>query len=75
MLLSYFIGQRYYPIAYPIRQMSIYVVLTVVLFLSMQFANRELPLWLSLIVNTLLIAVFVLYLVKKDLPLRSLQRQ
>ena len=25
MLLSYFIGQRYYPIAYPIRQMSAYV--------------------------------------------------
>ena len=72
MLLSYFIGQRYYPIAYPIRQMSAYVLLTLVLFMAMQYAGSVLPLWASLIVNTLLIAVFVAYLVKKDFPISSL---
>ena len=72
MLLSYFIGQRYYPIAYPIRQMSAYVILTVVLFLAMQYANSILPVWATLIVNTLLIIVFAAYLVKKDFPLSSL---
>ena len=72
MLLSYFIGQRYYPIAYPIRQMSAYVLLTLALFMAMQYAGSVLPLWASLIVNTLLIAVFVAYLVKKDFPLSSL---
>ena len=72
MLLSYFIGQRYYPIAYPIRQMSAYVLLTIVLFLAMQYANSILPLWPALIANTLLIAVFAAYLVKKDFPLSSL---
>lgn len=72
MLLSYFIGQRYYPIAYPIRQMSAYVLLTLVLFMAMQYAGSVLPLWASLIVNTLLIAVFAAYLVKKDFPLSSL---
>lgn len=72
MLLSYFIGQRYYPIAYPIRQMSAYVLLTLVLFMAMQYAGSVLPLWASLIVNTLLIAVFVAYMVKKDFPLSSL---
>ena len=72
MLLSYFIGQRYYPIAYPIRQMSAYVLLTLVLYMAMQYAGSVLPLWASLIVNTLLIAVFVAYLVKKDFPLSSL---
>ena len=72
MLLSYFIGQRYYPIAYPIRQMSAYVLLTIVLFLAMQYANSILPLWAALIFNTLLIAVFAAYLVKKDFPLSSL---
>ena len=72
MLLSYFIGQRYYPIAYPIRQMSAYVLLTIVLFLAMQYANSTLPLWAALIANTLLIAVFAAYLVKKDFPLSSL---
>ena len=72
MLLSYFIGQRYYPIAYPIRQMSVYVLLTLVLFMAMQYAGSVLPLWASLIVNTLLIAVFAAYMVKKDFPLSSL---
>ena len=72
MLLSYFIGQRYYPIAYPIRQMSAYVLLTIVLFLAMQYANSILPLWTALIANTLLIVVFAVYLVKKDFPLSSL---
>ena len=72
MLLSYFIGQRYYPIAYPIRQMSAYVLLTIVLFLAMQYANSILPIWAALIVNTLLIIVFAAYLVKKDFPLSSL---
>ncbi len=72
MLLSYFIGQRYYPIAYPIRQMSAYVLLTLVLFMAMQYAGSVLPLWASLIVNTLLIAVFAAYMVKKDFPLSSL---
>ena len=72
MLLSYFIGQRYYPIAYPIRQMSAYVLLTIVLFLAMQHADSILPLWAALIANTLLIAVFAAYLVKKDFPLSSL---
>ena len=72
MLLSYFIGQRYYPIAYPIRQMSAYVLLTLVLFMAMQYAGSVLPLWASLIVNTMLIAVFAAYMVKKDFPLSSL---
>ena len=72
MLLSYFIGQRYYPIAYPIRQMSAYVLLTIVLFLAMQYANSILPVRAALIVNTLLIIVFAAYLVKKDFPLSSL---
>ena len=72
MLLSYFIGQRYYPIAYPIRQMSQYVILTIILFVGMQYASNMLPLWIALIVNTLLIAVFAAYLIKKDFPLSSL---
>lgn len=72
MLLSYFIGQRYYPIAYPIVQMSKYVIFTVILFIGIQYANNILPVWSALIVNTLLIALFAAYIVKKDFPLSSL---
>ena len=72
MILSYFIGQRYYPIAYPLKDMAIYLILTILLFAGIQMANYSLTLWAALAVNTLLIGVFMAYLVKKDFPLSSL---
>ena len=72
MLLSYFVGQKKYPIDYPIKEMMVYVALTAVLTAGMTAANRLLPMGASLAVNTLLILVFVAYLVKRDFPLSGL---
>jgi O-antigen/teichoic acid export membrane protein len=71
MLLSYFIGQRYYKINYPLGDMAIYVIVTLVLYAAMT-QTGELPLWGQLAVNTLLIAVFMALIVKRDFPLSSL---
>ena len=72
MVLSYFIGQHYYPIAYPIKEMARYVVLAMVIYVGISFSNDQLPLWGAIVVNTLLILLFTGYLVKKDFPLISL---
>ena len=72
MILSYFIGQRYYPITYPIKDMAIYLILTIILFIGIQYANNTLPLWTALIVNTLLIGIFTAFIIKRDFPLSSL---
>jgi len=72
MLLSYFVGQKKYPIDYPVKEMMVYVALTAVLTTGMTAANRLLPMGASLAVNTLLILVFVAYLVKRDFPLSGL---
>ena len=72
MLLSYAIGQRYYPIAYPIREMAVYCLLALVLFFGMTAARSALPLWASLAANTLLVGVFVVYIVRRDFPLHQL---
>ena len=72
MLLSYFVGQKKYPIDYPVKEMMVYVALTAVLTAGMTAANRLLPMGASLAVNTLLILVFVAYLVKRDFPLNGL---
>lgn len=72
MLLSYFVGQKKYPIDYPVKEMMVYVALTAVLTAGMTTANRLLPMGASLTVNTLLILVFVAYLVKRDFPLSGL---
>ena len=72
MTLSYIVGQRKYPIAYPIGRCLSYVVLAVVLCVGMLLANNYLSMGLAVAANTLLIAVFAVYLVKRDFPLRSL---
>ena len=72
MVLSYLVGQKKYPINYPVRQIMVYVGLTAVLSLGMTQANQWLPMAASLVVNTLLLLVFVAYLVHHDFPLSSL---
>lgn len=72
MLLSYFVGQRYYPISYPLRRIFSYVALAAVLYAGMALANSRLPLAAAVAVNTLLIAVFVAYTVRRDFPLSAL---
>ena len=72
MLTSYFVGQRHYPINYPVRQIMAYVALAAVLYFGMDYANSHLPTWAALCVNTALLCVFAAYLVKCDFPLGSL---
>ena len=71
MLLSYFIGQRYYRIDYPLKDISFYVVVAFILFGFMR-AAADWPVVASLAFNTLLVLGFVALIVKRDLPLRSL---
>lgn len=72
MVLSYFFGQKYYPIAYPLKSIFGYTLLAIVLFAGMTASNRYLPMLPALLVNTLLLVVYVAYIIKKDLPLSSL---
>lgn len=72
MVLSYFFGQKYYPIRYPLGEITRYVVLAAVLFAAISVSNAWLPTVGALAVNTLIIAVFAAVIVKRDLPLGSL---
>lgn len=72
-LLSYFIGQRKYPIRYDVRGMAVYLVLAAVLYAaSVGIGQAGLPVAVRLLLNTVLLLLFVAYLVKKDLPLKQL---
>lgn len=72
MVVSYFAGQKYYPIQYPLRDIAFYILLSTLLFVLMSQANARLPLWAALLVNSALLLVFVGVIVKRDLPLKSL---
>ena len=72
MFVSYFVGQRYYPISYPIASIMSYVALAVVLFAAISWSNAKLPMPAPLALNTLFIIVFAAVIVRRDFPLASL---
>ena len=72
MILSYIVGQKMYPIRYPMRNILTYVALAAACFFVMTTFNDVLTTAGALAVNTLLIALFVAYIIKFDFPLRQL---
>ncbi len=72
MLLSHFVGQKYYPIAYPLKSIAAYVAITALFFAAMTLTPREWPLWLRLGINTGCILLFVAHVLYHDLPPASL---
>ena len=72
MVTSYFVGQKYYPLDYPLKDIFLYIVLAALAFVVMMMLRESQPLWLSLTVNTLLILAFLMFIIKRDLPLNRL---
>lgn len=73
MLLSYFVGQHFYPIHYPLKSIGVYVLITLLFFGIMQCAALYVPsLWLRLLINTGCILLFVAHTVHYDFPLSNL---
>ena len=72
MLISYVVGQKYYPIDYPLKDIGIYVTLALVAFFVMTVVRDSQPLWFSLAVNTAFVLLFVTVIIKRDLPLSKL---
>ena len=71
MLLSYFVGQKKYPIAYDLKSIGTYVLLAAVLYVIGEWLPVE-NLFLRLSLRTVLLFVFITYVVKKDLPLSQI---
>ena len=72
MVLSYLVGQRKYPINYPLKSIGVYVAITALFYFLMTLSNDNLPEWAALAVNTALVLAFIGHIVYHDLPLKSL---
>jgi O-antigen/teichoic acid export membrane protein len=73
MLLSYFVGQKKYPIEYDIKGISSYVVLTILLFCIMTcvpWTNEV----VEVIGNTCLIIFYLYIVLKKGMPHDTISR-
>ena len=75
MVLSYLVGQKKYPINYPLKSIAVYVAITALFYVCMNLANEHLPQLWALAVNTLLILMFVGHIVYHDLPLKKILKR
>ena len=66
MLLSYIVGQKQYPINYPVKDIALYVMLILVLYYGIKLSNERMTIVPALICNTVLIIVFVGFTLKKE---------
>ena len=53
---------------FQLKDMALYVLLTLVIFIGMNYANELLPVWGAIGVNTLLLLIFAGVIVVRDLP-------
>ena len=67
MLLSYFVGQRIYPIPYPIRSMAAYTVLTAAFYYAITCIPADAPVWLHLGISTALILILAAIIYWKEI--------
>ncbi len=71
MLASYFVGQRLYPIHYDLGSALRYTLLTVGLYVvALTVPIESLP--LRLVFRTVLLGIFIVYLLRHDLPLSEI---
>ncbi len=77
MVLSYVIGQKKAPIPYDLKAIGLYTLLTLVL-MGIYYALRLYyihDMWLLMLAGTILIAIYIIVLTRKDFPLRALLRR
>lgn len=71
MLLSYFVGQKKYPIQYDLKAIGMYVLLAVVLYVAAEYVSID-NIYLRMAYRTVLLLLFIAYVVKRDLPLNQI---
>ena len=72
MLLSYFVGQKKYPINYPLKSITVYICIAALFTAIMLYTPQSLQKALRLGINTLLIILFVAHIIHYDFPISSL---
>ena len=75
IILSYFFERKYYPINYPLKDIALYLVIALVFFAGISIANSKLPMAAALAVNTIIIILYAVLIVKRDFPLAGIMKK
>lgn len=70
-VMSYFFGQKYYPIHYEVKKMTIYFFLAIVFYFvgTLPSIDNEV---LRLLYRTILLIIFIAIIIKRDIPLSTI---
>ncbi|MDR0699429.1 MAG: polysaccharide biosynthesis C-terminal domain-containing protein [Tannerella sp.] len=71
MLLSYFVGQKKFPVKYDLRSAFTYVVIAAICYVAGMMPQID-SIFLRLTYRTVIFAVFIGIVIKKDLPLAEI---
>ncbi len=71
MLLSYFVGQKKYPIRYPLRSIFTYIAIAAFFTCIITCTPHDWPLSVRLVINTGLLILFLAHLIYHDMPLKG----
>lgn len=71
MVISYLMGQKKYPINYDLKSIMFYVILAACLYVIYLFISPD-NMILRLGFRTILLVIFIAFVVKKDLPLKEI---
>ena len=72
MIISYVVGQKKYKIPYNLKSAALFFTLSIILFggisASMLLVNS---LWLRLFISTICILIYLMVIIKKEMPLKE----
>lgn len=71
MLISYYFGQKHMPIKYDLKTIGLYTGVTIILYVLSLFINTPYVI-VNIALKTVLMILFLVLLVKRDFPLRSI---
>jgi O-antigen/teichoic acid export membrane protein len=71
MVVSYYFGQKYMPIKYDLKTIGLYTGVTILLYVTSLFIHTPFTA-LNIFLKTLLMSVFLVLLIKRDFPLKSI---
>ena len=67
MVVSYFMGQKYFPVPYNIKKISWYIFIIAALTIGSMFLNKEIDsLWLKVGLSTLFFFSYIFYVLKNE---------
>ncbi|MCK5169019.1 MAG: lipopolysaccharide biosynthesis protein, partial [Bacteroidales bacterium] len=72
-IISYFMGQKFFKIKYDLKNIGIYFTLAIALYLLNTILDIN-KFYLQMIISSILIIVFIIFVVKKENLLSYLKR-